>query len=130
MNNVELFWNEDHTKYAVLVSGGFGAGWSTWEGKELAYDKRVVEFWLKHKHDKEWMRTVAQSKYGASEQSEANKEAEAFFHSIWDGECPYMGGFSSIHLEWVPAGKMWKLSEYDGAEGLYFQEDYDWTCFN
>jgi hypothetical protein len=29
---------------AVLVSGGFGAGWSTWNQPELAYDKRVVEF--------------------------------------------------------------------------------------
>lgn len=130
MNNVELYWNEDHTKYAVLVSGGFGAGWSTWEGAELAYDKRVVEFWLAHKYDKEWMRAVTQSKYGATEQSEANKEAETFFRSIgWD-ECPYMGGFSSIHLEWVEAGQKWIIKEYDGSESLRFIEDYSWNCFN
>lgn len=130
MNNVELYWNEDHTKYAVLVSGGFGASWSSWEGAALAYDKRVVEFWLAHEYDKEWMRTVTQSKYSATKQSEANKEAETFFRSIGYDECPYMGGFNSIHLEWVPAGKMWKINEYDGSESLCFQEDYDWNCFN
>lgn len=130
MNDVELYWNENHTKYAVLVSGGFGAGWSTWEGKELAYDKRVVEFWLKHKDNKEWMHTVDQSKYNSSiPQSEANKEAEAFFNSIWDGNCPYLGGFCDIHLEWVEAGQKWIIKEYDGSESLCFEEDFNWNRF-
>lgn len=130
MINVELYWNEDHTAYAVLVSGGFGAGWSTWEGEELAYDKRVVEFWLGHKNNKEWMNTVSQSKYSSViPQSKANKEAVAFFYSIGYEDCPYMGGFSSIHLEWVPRGKEWIIEEYDGSESLYFKEDYSWNCF-
>ena len=130
MDNVELFWNEDHTKYAVLVSGGFGAGFSSWEGKELAYDKRVVVFWLEHKDNKEWMRTVNQTKYSSSiPQSDANKEAVAFFKSIGYDDCPYLGGFSSIHLEWVEAGQEWVIEEYDGSETLCFREDYRWNCF-
>lgn len=130
MNNIERYWNEDHTKYAVLVSSGFGAGWSSWEGKELAYDKRVVEFWLEHEYDKEWMRTVNQTKYSSSiPQSDANKEAVAFFKSIGYEDCPYLGGFSSIHLEWVEAGRKWIIREYDGSEALYFEEDFNWNCF-
>ena len=129
MDNVELYWNEDHTKYAVLVSGDFGAGWSTWEGMKLAYDKRVVEFWLAHEYDKEWMDAVSQITFGSNPQSEANKEAVAFFKSIGYDDCPYLGGFSSIHLEWVEAGREWIIEEYDGAESLYFREDYRWNCF-
>ena len=55
-NGVELY--EKDGKIGVLVSHGFGAGWSTWGSDELAYDKRVVEFWLSHKNDKEFMATV------------------------------------------------------------------------
>lgn len=131
MDNVELFWNEDHTKYAVLVSGGFGAGFSSWEGKELAYDKRVVKFWLEHKDNKEWMRTVHQAGYYSfTPQSAANKEAVAFFKSIGYDECPYLGGFSSIHLEWVEAGQEWVIEVYDGFESLFLKENYRWNHFN
>ena len=45
---MEVYYNEDKTKYAVLVSHGFGAGWSSWNDPSVAYDKRVVEFWLTH----------------------------------------------------------------------------------
>lgn len=129
--NTELYWNDDHTKYAVLVSRGFGAGWATWNDMALAYDKRVVEFWLAHKDDEEWMRAVTQSKYSSVvSQSKANKEAVAFFHSIGYDNCPFMGGFTSISLEWVLAGKMWRLDEYDESESLVFMEDEDWICFN
>jgi len=130
-NNIELFWNEDHTKYAVLVSGGFGAGFSTCNNNELAYDKRVVKFWLEHKDNKEWMRTVSQTAFSSSiPQSAANKEAVAFFKSIGYDDCPYLGGFSSIHLEWVEAGQEWIIEEYDGSESLCFKEDYRWNRFN
>lgn len=130
MKDIELFWNEDHTKYAVLVSAGFGAGFASWDSIELAYDKRIVVFWLEHKDNKEWMRTVNQTAFGSSiPQSEANKEAVAFFHSIGYDECPYLGGFASIHLEWVEAGQKWIIEEYDGSESLCFEEDFNWICF-
>ena len=45
---MEYYWNEDHTEIAVLVSVGFGAGWSTWNEKELAYDKRVVDLFIEY----------------------------------------------------------------------------------
>ena len=131
MNNVELFWNEEHTKYAVLVSGGFGTGWSSWGGEELAYDKRIVAFWLKHKDDEEWMQTVNHITYGYNDpQSEANKEAVAFFKSIGYDECPCLRGFNSIHLEWISAGEEWTIEEYEGSESLRFKKDYNWVSFS
>lgn len=128
MSDVELYWNEDHSMYAVLVSYGFGAGWSTWGDSRLAYDKRIVEFWLKHKDDKEWMNTV--DIYGSSfrEESPAHKEAAKFFESI-GYECPYMGGFSDIDLEWIPRGAKWRINEYDGAESIEYERNDTWNCF-
>lgn len=127
MKKEELYWNEDHSDYAVLVSHGFGAGWSTWSTQDgaphLACDKRIVEFWLAHKDNKEWMRSVDTM---LDTESPASKEAASFFKSIGYHNCPYMGGFNDIKLHWVPANSKWRIEEYDGAESLMFEDDYIW----
>ena len=123
---IEKYWNNDKSAYGVLVSYGFGAGWSSWNDASLAYDKRVVEFWLAHKDNEEWMQSVEYFAGCYHGQSEANKEAEAFFKSIGYNNCPYMGGFEGIELEWVPKGVSWRITEYDGAESLEFRDDCEW----
>lgn len=123
MKKEELYWNKDHSAYAVLVSHGFGAGWSTWDNVRLAYDKRIVEFWLAHKDNKEWMEsfnTLFRTK------SPAYEEAVSFFKSIGYHDCPCMGGFSDIKLHWVPTNSKWRIEEYDGAESLIFENDLNW----
>ena len=122
MKKEELYWNKDHSAYAVLVSHGFGAGWSTWNSNCLAYDKRIVEFWLAHKDNKEWMKSVDTF----NTESPASKAAASFFKSIGYHNCPYMGGFNDIKLHWVPANSKWRIEEYDGAESLMFEDDYTW----
>lgn len=114
-NGVELY--EKNGEIGVLVSPGYGAGWSTWGCDELAYDKRVVEFWLSHKDDKEFVATVEESGYYRVPESAAHKEAMEFFNSIGYGS-PYMGGFDQIELEYVKKGVPWRISEYDGWESL------------
>lgn len=129
MNNIVPYWNEDHTKYAVLVSVGFGAGFSSWSSRELAYDSRVVEFWLAHKDNEEWMRSVNDSSPFSNRESAEHKEAREFFASIgYDYVC--MGGFADVELEWVPAGAKWRINEYDGAESLEIEKNVDWVYFN
>lgn len=111
------YYENEHGEIAVLVSHDFGAGWSTWNTKELAYDKRVVEFWLKHKDDEKFMNTVAERGGFGCVQSEANKEATNFFESIGYGRL-YLGGFKDIYLVWVPKGLPFKITEYDGRESI------------
>ena len=41
---VEKYYNENG-ELGVLISPGFGAGWSSWNCDEIAFDKRVVEYW-------------------------------------------------------------------------------------
>lgn len=113
----EYYYNEDGTKVAVLVSPGYGAGWSTWNNSELAYDKRVVEFWLAHKDNEKFMEEIDSFSY--HEKVPALKEAEEFFKSIGYSRI-YFGGFNQIELEWVPVGCRWRIDEYDGSEHIEF----------
>lgn len=97
---VEKYYNEDKTCIAVLVSRGWGAGWSTWNNKEMAYDKRIVEAFLENiKSDKI---------------EELCKE--------WGYDSCDAGGWSDVRLEWVPVGEKYYIYEYDGAETLVREE--------
>lgn len=123
---VELY--EKNGKIGVLVSHGFGAGWSSWGCDELAYDKRVVEFWLAHKDDEQFMRTVDHFGWGNEPESAAHKEAMEFFSSLGYGS-PYIGGFEDIELEFVEKGVPWRITEYDGAEDIETLETAGFITF-
>lgn len=107
---------------AVLVSHGFGAGWSTWNCKELAYDKRVVEFWLEHKGDAEYISNVRRI------QTRDGMEARKFFKELGYGAV-YFGGFGGIEMEIVPKGVPFVIEEYDGAEHIEFLKEMPFIVF-
>ena len=121
--NIPLYYNEDKTKFGVLVSHGFGAGWGTWNSQELAYDCRVIEFWLAHQNDRRWMREVERYHPESPEHEEA---CEFFVNELGFDECPYMGGFANCVLEWVPVDARFRINEYDGAESLEIENEGSW----
>lgn len=124
---VEYYWNEDHDSIGVLVSVGFGAGWSTWNVPELAYDKRVVEFWLSH-HNLDWVKEVSRPKSWDESvpETDAHREARLFFAEC-GYETPYFGGYENIRLQWVPKGVYWRIDEYDGAESIEYFDSALWN---
>jgi hypothetical protein len=80
-------------KVAVLVSGGFGAGWSTWaDESEAAVFAPDVVAW------------VEGGKVGSVDQ---------FKHY------GYMGGLRDVRIEWVNVGDRFYIEEYDGSESLH-----------
>ena len=101
MSNVEKYYNEND-ELGVLVSYGFGAGWSTWNNKELAYDKRIVEYWLNEKPSAD--------------------EMQEFVVSLGYAK-PYMGGYRQLDIEYIPRGTMFCIHEYDGAESIRTAEE-------
>ena len=123
---MEYYYNENHTKVAVLVSYGFGAGWSTWNDEDLAYDKRVVEFWLEH-NTPEFCR-------GASAHSHFHPTAEGKIVKNFLESCGYhdiyLGGYDGIRLEWVPCGTEFRITEYDGAERVETLNDTGFKVIN
>ena len=92
---IEKYYNEKG-ELGVLISVGFGAGWSTWNYDELAYDKRIIEKWIKGAGSSEMCNYVESLGY----------------------KRPYMGGYNDLHLKFVPRGTMFCIHEYDGAESI------------
>lgn len=93
--DVEKYYNEQG-EVGILISPGFGAGWSTWNDERIAYDKRVIEKWL---------------------EKVSEYEMTSFLNNLgYKGT--YMGGYESLHLEFIPSGTMFRIHEYDGHESV------------
>ena len=86
-------------KVAVLVSPGFGAGWSTWadNAEAAVFDPEVVE-WVEN---------------GKSRDEFLEKEVS------WSERLGYLGGAEDLEVEWVPVGSRFYIEEYDGSETLH-----------
>lgn len=120
---IERYYDKTGKKVAVLVSYGYGAGWSTWHYDEteepfaIAFDKRVVEFWLAHKDDAAYVKAL-----DAYQDNETKKEARELFEQ-WGYNNVFFGGFDDIVLRWVKVGTLFRIDEYDGSESLVTLDD-------
>ena len=83
---------------AVIVSPGFGAGWSTWnDGEDAAWCR----------HDPELVAAI-----------EAGDKARAETLAEMRNEHIYTGGLRDARVEWVPLGAPYYIHEYDGNEWI------------
>ena len=96
----------------VLISTGYGAGWSTWNGHctEMATDKDLIEFF-------ESGCTKRQMKKLIKEKGILSKDY---------GGVPYVGGFDGLRVEEVPKGSLFKIREYDGKEYIEIFDPDEW----
>ncbi len=103
---VEKYENENGD-IAVLVSRGFGAGWSTWASSEdvtsefLCMDKTLVEMAI-------------------------NTASEEDVIEYINDENIYTGGWEDVRVEWIPKGSAFIIEEYDGAESLQLMDKIDY----
>lgn len=79
---------------AVLVSPGFGAGFSTWNKPEMAVDFDLVEAFFKE--DMVRFHYIIEEKY--------------------DGA--YTGGVNDLEVQWITEGTQFMIEEYDGNERI------------
>ena len=90
-------------KVGVLVSPGFGAGFSTWGAPiEAIFNPTLIEL----------------------VQQEKVQEAIDFVEKNW--EDVYTGGVQDLVVNWVPEGSEFIIEEYDGSETLMLKTDYNW----
>jgi hypothetical protein len=92
---------------AVLISPGFGAGWSTWasedETEKFLYDPLVVQKVLDSEEITEkWLMDIG-----------------------YEG---YTGGRKQLIVEWLAPGTRFRVEEYDGSESLVTQEHLPHTA--
>lgn len=93
---------------AVLVSPGFGAGWSSWLPHELReqllFDPAVVEL------------VESGAEFSVIEQ---------YCEEVY-GSDPYYGGARDLVVQWVPVGARFRIHEYDGSESLVLESEEQW----
>ena len=96
-------------KVAVIISAGWGAGWSTWHGhKELIFHPKLVEWVESEQPTVVAISTILKEILG-------EKEAEGI----------YLGGVMDLSITWIPEGTKFKIEEYDGSEYIITENDLD-----
>jgi hypothetical protein len=97
---------------AVLVSPGFGAGWSTWcdydDRKAVTFDPWIVDILLSDQYNRK------------------EKIDRIYAHCAVKYPDMYMGGVNDLTVEWVPQGTLFRIAEYDGSETIELKEADDW----
>lgn len=101
---------------AVIISRGWGAGWSTWTLNPsyvdiLLYHPKLVQLVESQEHYSmnrdtfaQWMKTEL---------------------GIAD---TYFGGYEGLDVRWITQGTKFKVEEYDGAEYIITEADLPYTA--
>lgn len=94
---------------AVLYSPDYGAGWYTWnlENPDMLFDPSVVHMVLESKTTEELIERV--TVYATLKWPDA-----------------YIGGLDALTVRWIPQGAQFRVTEYDGNEGIELKTDTDW----
>lgn len=88
---------EKDGKIAVLISSGFGAGWSTWSCEnrsEMLFCPEMVQ-------------AILDGRKG---------ELQEIANRLFPDE--YTGGLEDVEIHWVDKGDRFVVREYDGSEEL------------
>lgn len=99
--DLELSYN-DKGDIEILISPGYGAGWSTWDydyGVNLALDKRIIDFYKKHYEEVDL------------------KQLQEFLESIGYKNV-FCKGWNKVKIFTIPKNCKFKIIEYDGDEEL------------
>lgn len=92
----------------ILISPGYGFGWSTWNCREMAVDKDLVNLF----------------ESGCTEEEMLDLCNKKGYCSQTGG--PYMGGFDDLKVVEVLAGFYFKIREYDGSESVEILDSSEW----
>ena len=103
----------------VLISPGFGSGWSTWNRPEMAFDERLIRAFECGISKKDMQQLCVACDY-----------LDRY------GKPPYMGGFDQLKVVEVPSGVYFRIKEYDGSESIerldldnwYYAEGEYYAC--
>ena len=124
---IKLYWNKDHTKYAILVCNNGRLGWTAMNIPEVAYDRRIVEYVIENM-DMDWWKAGRETQSLAEFcKSRMSKEIDEFLRSI-GYEDVYTPPLRYVQIVWIDAGRKWRVR--DGGEGedcLEFEDEIDWN---
>lgn len=93
---------------AVLVSPGYGAGWSTWVSYK---DSERSVF------DPDMVRNILGETDETMDEITARKYPDEYY-----------GGIGGLIIEWVPKGESFSIEEYDGSESIRTRSSLTYTA--
>ena len=93
----------------VLISRGYGAGWSSWNDSRMAFDERLIRAF----------------ECGITQEDMQELCVECGYVDV-NGDPPYMGGFKQLEVVDIPSGVLFQIMEYDGSEYIEYFEESDW----
>lgn len=101
-------------KVAILFSPGFGAGWYTWHGVDaLLRDPEVVHL------------VECRSKAPEEERQYYTEKIVEYCENTY-GTDYYYGGADDLDIEWIELGDKFRITEYDGSEGIEYLTESRW----
>lgn len=101
-------------KVAILFSPGFGAGWYTWHGVDaLLRDPEVVHL------------VECRSRAPEEERQYYTEKIVEYCENTY-GTDYYYGGADDLDIEWIELGDKFRITEYDGSEGIEYLTESRW----
>lgn len=103
----------------VLVSSGYGAGWSTWnsykgEGElDIALDHRIIEWLIANATV-----TICEVPEGQWIIEDVNEAALKEYCASIGYNDVYCGGADGLYIGWYKKGTLIRIEEYDGYESV------------
>lgn len=109
---------DEHGNLAILISPGFGTGWST--------DNEILEFAI----DAELVKMVYDAVHPSSVPKEKiEKRCKEIVDEI-DKPDPYfylnLFGWNNVIIKWIPKGKVFQIRNYDGNEYIQYFNKEEW----
>ena len=87
----------------IIYSPNYGAGWSPWNGEELALDQTLAHM---------------------LNRNASKNDIESYCKTMYPDA--YLGGLEDCIVEWVNKGTLFRIEEYDGSESLILDGQDTW----
>ena len=115
---MKKYYNKDG-KFGVLVSYGYGAGWSTWNEMK-PHDGDFIKFLFENNFIE-----IVEEKYKLIKDFD-EKLIKEKCNEITKENYTCIFGLKNCCIEWLEEGTLFKISEYDGAESIELKENDEW----
>lgn len=104
-------------KVAILVSGGWGAGWSTWNNQypEILFDPNIV-----------YMVEAIDKLEAGDDEGVKNWQQNILSYCEKNYPDGYFGGIDGLYVTYLPQGTLFRIDEYDGSEHVEIKESNNW----
>jgi len=110
-------------KVAVLVSKGWGAGFTTWTTNWNPEDKNCLQQ-LFDPTLVEMCKQLQSLKFFDRDRTGLLDQMLEYIQKTYPKA--FVGGIEDLEVEWVPEGSLFRVNEYDGKEEVEYFEQTKW----